>query len=116
MAHAGAQRSQLGWAVFDPSAGAVFGTCVKCVSAKGFLHWVCAQLGQFEFADATFSATFDNFSDTVKLRKAGFEGQVSLKTLILPLTPSHTPNPACLTQSLQAPVEMLPTRPSSACL
>ena len=36
------------------------------------------QLGQFGFADATFSATFDNFSDTVKLRKTGFEGQVNL--------------------------------------
>ena len=39
---------------------------------------VCAfpQLAQFEFADATFACDYDNFSDTTKIRKAGFLGQV----------------------------------------
>ena len=34
------------------------------------------QLVQWEFADATLSPPGDQFADTNKLRKAGFEGQV----------------------------------------
>ncbi len=35
------------------------------------------QLVQWEFADNTLSTPGDQFSDTTKLRKAGFEGQVA---------------------------------------
>ena len=46
------------------------------------------QLAQFEFADATFACDYDNFSDTTKIRKAGFYGQVLSPACPVPVTPA----------------------------
>lgn len=41
-----------------------------------FCVW-CGQLVRWDFAEATLNAPSDQFGDATKLRKAGFEGQVS---------------------------------------